>query len=266
MTEELKQQIRLFWDRYPCAADRSNQERYSKTYFEELAQKRYLIEPEIISFAQFDHYRGRDVLEVGVGPGHDFRQWVAAGANAYGIDFSSEAIHHTTAYLQHFGLNAKEIKIGDAENLPYPADRFDLVYSWGVLHHTPDTQKALSEIVRVCQPGGICKVMFYHRNSLYAFYLWLKYALLKGRPWQSFGWCIGHFLESPGTQAFSVTEVRKMLNRLPVQIIKISPTLTYYDLLKNRSAPIRAFAWLLSFLLGGNRVGWFMLIEFQKKN
>jgi SAM-dependent methyltransferase len=71
--------------------------------------------------------------------------------------------------------------ITDGERLPFASESFDVVYSNGVLHHTPDTAGAIREVHRVLRPGGTAKVMLYHRNSLnYWFEIVLRRGLLGG--------------------------------------------------------------------------------------
>ena len=130
------------------------------------------------------------VLEVGVGAGTDFLQWVRAGAGTYGVDLTEEAIEHARRRLDVYGLTAKDIRVADAEAPPCGNDTFDVVYSWGVIHHTPDTERALAEIVRVCRPGGRLKVMIYNRHSLLAYRTWVRFALLRGRPGRSLSWVL----------------------------------------------------------------------------
>lgn len=150
--------------------------------------------------------------------------------------------------------------------MPYPDDAFDLVYSWGVIHHTPDTRRALEEIVRVCRPGGTCKIMVYNRHSLVTFFLWLRYALLAGRPWRSFSWCLHHHMESAGTKAYTKKELRTLLGGLPVENIRLKPVLTHYDRLGKFARPLQWVARSLAYGLGGDRVGWFMTLEFDKRS
>ncbi|MDA2915012.1 class I SAM-dependent methyltransferase, partial [Acidobacteriia bacterium AH_259_A11_L15] len=96
------------------------------------------------------------------------------------------------------------------ENLPFPSEHFDLVYSWGVIHHTPDPAAAADEITRVCKPEGDVLVMVYHRRSLVALQAWLVYGLLRGRPWRSVGRILAEHVESPGTRAFTRGEARRL--------------------------------------------------------
>ena len=103
--------------------------------------------------------------------------------------------------------------MGDAEALPYADACFDLVYSFGVLHHSPDTPRAIEEVRRVLKPGGRARIMIYHRASLTGLMLWSRYALLAGQPLRSLDDVYAQHLESPGTKAYSVREARELFRR-----------------------------------------------------
>ena len=162
-------------------------------------------------------------------------------------------------------MRAAEVRPADCEALPYPDNFFDLVYSVGVVHHTPDTKQALAEIVRVCRPGGSCKIMVYHRHSLVALFLWIRKALLAGRPWRSLAWCINHFVENSGTKAYTRPEIRAMLHEFPTVNVRVRSVLTTYDTLPGRPKFFQVVARVLAGLLGGDRVGWFLLVDLQKR-
>lgn len=266
-TEELKNKVSEYWDKQSCGTQFTNKSKYSKDYFEEIERHRYFIEPEIFSFAQFTRYNGKKILEIGVGAGTDFIQWVRAGTIAYGVDLTPEAINNTKHRLKVYGLKAKELKIADCERLPFKDNFFDLVYSWGVIHHTPNTKKALEEIIRVCRPRGTCKIMVYNRHSLVSFFLWVRTALMNGKPWKSLSWCIYHHMESMGTKAFTKKEISSILKEFPVENVCIKPILTYYDITpyKKFGKFFQLIAKLVSRILGENNVGWFLTIEFTKK-
>ncbi len=263
--DQMKKKLHYFWNKKSCGTEFTTKKKFTKKYFEEIEKHRYYVEPEIFSFAQFTRYYGKKILEVGIGAGTDFTQWVKAGAEAYGIDLTKNAIEHVKKRMEIYKLRAKGVKVADCENIPYKDNSFDLVYSWGVIHHTPNTKKALTEIIRVTKPSGECKIMVYHRHSLLVFMLWVKYALLKARPWKSFSWCLYHYVESLGTKAFTRKEVEKMLHRQPVQNIEIKTILTVYDTLAQSNIFSHSLVKILAYLLGNNRVGWFMTIKFNKK-
>ena len=262
--EQVKEQVRDYWNRAACGSTTTERPKFSREYFEEIEAHRYATEPEILDFARFDRYRDKKMLEVGVGAGTDFLQWVKAGARAHGIDLTPEAVRHVEHRLEVYGLRAEDVRVADSERLPHDDDTFDLVYSWGVIHHTPDTPKALSEIVRVCRPGGTCKVMIYNRHSVVACDLWLRKALRRLRPFRSIASCLYHHMESVGTQAFTPREVRAMLATHPVKDVRIRTVFTHYDRLDERAASSRLLANLMARLLGGRQIGWFLLIEFSK--
>lgn len=261
--EQLKQQVRAHWGADPCGSQTTAAERFTRQYFDGIEEFRYRTEPEIFSFAQFTRHHGQKMLEVGVGAGSDFLQWVRAGAKAHGVDLTEQAIEHVKHRLAVYGLQAEEVRTADAENLPYADETFDLVYSWGVIHHTPDTAQALAEIVRVARIGGTIKVMIYNRHSLFAIYRWLFSGLLRGR-FKSIGWVIYHHQESIGTKAYTLREWRDMLRKLPVKIIALRAPASYYDLLLDKPWFMRWPAYLAACVLGMNRCGWYMTAEVEK--
>jgi len=262
----LKAQVRDYWDKESCGAGIAVSTKFSRQYFEEIEEYRYSIEPEIFSFAQFTRFREQKILEVGIGTGTDLIQWVRAGAKAHGIDLSEEAVEHAKKRLNIYGLSAEEVRVADAENLPYPDNTFDLVYSWGVIHHTPDTIRALEEILRVTRIGGKIKIMVYNRRSLVALYKYLHFTLLRGKPFRSISWILYHHQESIGTKAFTIREVRNVLSKYPVCVKEICAKATKYDLLWNKPFLFRLGAYILACLFGFDRVGWFMTIELEKTN
>ncbi|MCX7880328.1 MAG: class I SAM-dependent methyltransferase [Ignavibacteria bacterium] len=265
--EQLKQEVKEFWNKNVCGTFLSNKEKFTIEYFEEIEKKRYEIHPEVFSFAQFTRFYGKKILEVGVGAGTDFIQWVRAGCKAYGIDFAPEAIEHLRRRLELYGLKAEEVKVADAENLDYPDNFFDLVYSFGVIHHTPNTIKALEEIIRVLKPGGLAKIMIYNRRSLLAFFFWIKYALLKFKPWKSISWVLWNHMESKGTKAYTIKEIKSVLsNYYQIENLKIGTIYTYYDKLQRFNWVMRKIASVITSLIGRERIGWFLTIEFNKKS
>lgn len=264
--QKLKQEVHAYWDQASCGTEVTHHEKYTYTYFEEIEAYRYAVEPEIFSFAQFTRFRGKKVLEVGVGAGTDFLQWVRAGADAYGIDLTPEAVENVRQRLTLYGVHAKEVRVADAEKLPYTDDSFECVYSWGVIHHSPDTHKCLQEIIRVTKPGGIAKIMIYHRRSLFAFYRYLLCGLFKGKPFKSWSSILFHHQESLGTKAYTFAEVRALLTDEPVTIKSISAPVTKHDLLFYKAWPFRALAYCAASLFGWQRRGFFMMIELEKEN
>ena len=198
--------VQEFWNRRSCGEVYAT----GNTPTEQLdaqARARYDLEPYISGFARFGDGRGRDVLEIGVGMGADHLQWAKSSPRSLtGIDLTPRAIEHTRGRLDAYGLTSR-LECADAEHLPFPDNSFDIVYSWGVLHHSPDTPRAIAEVHRVLRPGGVARVMIYHYWSITGYMLWLRYGLLRGR---SLTHVYAKYLESPGTKAYTVEEAEHM--------------------------------------------------------
>ncbi len=147
-----KKAVHDFWDKASCG-EALYLQGYSKDDYMEQADIRYDLEPFILEFAGFDKYRGKKVLEIGVGLGADHQKFAEAGAELTGVDLTKRAIEHTRQRFQTLGL-ISDLQVADAEKLPFEDETFNLVYSWGVLHHSPNTAKAIDEVFRVLRPGG----------------------------------------------------------------------------------------------------------------
>ena len=262
--DNLKNKVENYWDAEACGTHLADAEKFSKEYFNQIEDARYRIEPEIHAFAQFSRYKGKKILEIGTGAGTDFIQWVRVGAKAHGIDLTQESVDHVNKRLELFGEKAEKIQRADCENIPYPDNTFDLVYSWGVIHHSPDTQKAMAEAIRVCAVGGTCKIMIYHRYSLLSFFFWIKYALLRGKPWLSLSKVLYNHMESYGTKAYNTSEIKEMLKGQAVEIVDLKPVLTFYDRLGRFGNLYQKIAKCSAWIFGGDRVGWFYTINLRK--
>lgn len=206
MSDALKEEVRRFWEAAPCGTSTAAAEPGSPEFFAQVERERYRLEPFIPRFAEFEQWRGKRVLEVGVGLGTDFVQFARAGAEAVGVDLTEAAVESVRLRLSSEGLEA-DVRVADAESLPFPDAGFDLVYSWGVLHHTPDTTRALAEIRRVLRPDGEARIMLYSRRSWVALGVWLRYGLGRGRPHRSASALIADHMESPGTKAYTRAEL-----------------------------------------------------------
>lgn len=262
--QSFKESVKNYWNTAACGTEFIQQQKYTKEYFQAIEDFRYRIEPEIFAFAQFTRFSGKKILEVGTGAGTDFLQWVRAGTHAYGIDLTQESVDHVKQRLALYQLQAAEIVVADAEHLPFNDNNFDLVYSWGVIHHSHDIAKCLSEIVRVTKPGGTIKIMIYNRYSLFAFYQYLRFGLLRGRPFQSISQILYNHQESFGTKALTRKEICTMMVGLPVSLITLDTSVSSHDLLYYHNRFVRWIARCLASMLGWQRCGWFMRIELKK--
>jgi ubiquinone/menaquinone biosynthesis C-methylase UbiE len=160
----LKERVRAFWQANPCGTKFSDAEPGSRRFYELVEEHRYTKEWHIPAAAGFAAANGLKVLEIGCGLGTDGAQFAMAGAEYTGVDLTEAAVDLARRRFELWGLRG-EFKVSDAENLDFPSETFDLVYSHGVLHHTPDTPGSVREVHRVLRPGGKAVVMLYHRNS-----------------------------------------------------------------------------------------------------
>jgi ubiquinone/menaquinone biosynthesis C-methylase UbiE len=161
---DLKERVREFWQEHPCGTKFSDAAMGSHEFFERVEAHRYEKEWHIPAAANFAATRGLKVLEIGCGMGTDGAQFARAGAEYTGIDLTDAAIELARQRFALSGLKG-DFRVSDAERLDFPNESFDLIYSHGVLHHTPDIEAAVREIHRVLKPGGRALVMLYHRGS-----------------------------------------------------------------------------------------------------
>lgn len=158
--------VREFWQNNPLCNTGISHPSGSRDFFEAYDKQRESIESIPYSYAlhEYKEFKGKKVLDVGSGNGYVLSKYATEGAEVFGIDITEAGIDLCLKRFEYMGLNGN-FQVADAQAIPFPDDTFDCVCSMGVLHHVPDTQKALSEIYRVLKPGGRLIVMFYHRNS-----------------------------------------------------------------------------------------------------
>jgi ubiquinone/menaquinone biosynthesis C-methylase UbiE len=173
-----KLRAREQWGQDPCGAvyDREH-ELGTREFFDEVERYRYKeYAPWMPRVMEFEKFRGARLLEVGCGMGTDLLQFARGGARCTGIDLTPRSIEITRHRFKLYGADGN-FMISDGEHLPFQSESFDVVYSNGVLHHTPDTAGSIREVHRVLRPGGVVKIMLYHRNSLN---YWLEIVLRRG--------------------------------------------------------------------------------------
>lgn len=155
-------EIGEYWDARPCNVKHGTAPIGTSKWSEQVTRRKYFVEPHIPDFAQFDRWRDRNVLEIGCGIGTDTLEFARAGAYIYAIDLSNESIKLAKARLAD-KANA-EFFCQDAEEW-LPPGPFDLVYSFGVLHHTPNPKRVLINAYNQLKPGGELRIMLYSKFS-----------------------------------------------------------------------------------------------------
>jgi ubiquinone/menaquinone biosynthesis C-methylase UbiE len=230
--EGTKEDVRRFWDTAACGEQAYALGSDDRTRLAAQAETRYSLEPYILDFARFMEGAGKSVLEVGVGMGADHEMWARAKPKRLcGVDLTERAINLTSTRLGLADL-ASELQQADAESLPFPDFSFDIVYSWGVLHHSPNTQKAFGEAYRVLARDGVARIMIYHKWSLTGLMLWLRYGLPQRL---SLSETLSRYLESPGTKAYTVREAELLCRRAGFDSIRTKVKLCHSDLLESKA-------------------------------
>jgi len=158
--------VREFWNARPCNVRHSRQPMGSKEYFDEVEARKYFVEPHIPKFAQFNNWKGLRVLEIGCGIGTDAVNFARAGAFYTGVELSSASLDIAKRRFEIFELEGRLLE-GNAESINelLRNETFDLIYSFGVLHHTPDFATALRSIRALCHGNTKFKFMVYAKNS-----------------------------------------------------------------------------------------------------
>lgn len=260
---DLKDEVREFWNSDPCGS------RYlgEAEDFAAHARARYELEPYIPQFARFSSASGLRVLEIGVGMGADYLEWLKAGAQATGVDLSAISIERARRRCEQTGFKP-DLQVADAEQLPFPDNSFDVVYSYGVLHHSPDTARCLQEVRRVLKPAGEARMMLYHHPSWTGLMLWLRYGILHGK---SLRRAVYDYLESPGTKTYTQDEAWALLQQY--DNVTVQQVFSPGDLLLNQpSARFQSRIYRLAWKLYprtlvrklGRRWGLFLLISARK--
>lgn len=214
-------EVKKFWDRRPCNVRHSNLEVGTKEYFDAVETRRYFVEPHIRTFAQFDRWKGKRVLEIGCGIGTDSINFSRAGADLTVVDLSEKSLELCQRRFDVFGLKARFLQ-GNAEELNQflEPQQFDCIYSMGVLHHTPNPPKAFQQLRRYMGPASELRIM------LYARYSWKALSLFLARGWES-GWnldrVVAKYSEAqtgcPVTYIYSFRQVRELLKDFEITSI-----------------------------------------------
>ena len=159
-------EVASYWDRRPCNIRHSPHPVGSRTWSDEVERRKYFVEPHIPGFADFPAWRGKRVLEIGCGIGTDTLNFPRHGAEVTAVDISEQSLAIAADRARVHGLSNIWFVHSDAEKLGrMHHTKYDLIYSFGVLHHTPNPLAALRQFRLYAGPRTVLKIMLYHRWS-----------------------------------------------------------------------------------------------------
>ena len=250
------------WNSDPCGADESTVFGTSE-FFAQVERRRYNeYAPWIPGTIGFEKFAGKRILEVGFGLGTDFMSFARAGAQCFGVDLTQAHIEATRRRLL---LEGRPVRIarGDAEDLPFTDRSMDAVYSFGVLHHTPDTQRAVDEIHRVLRPGGEAVVALYNRDSAFWLFTVLVRGVLKGGLLRlGYRGLMSQIERRKASDAVPLVKVhsRRESRRLFAHFTDVRIHVRHFGLSNSRRGVIRKMAERYSEALG-RWLGWYLVIR-----
>jgi 2-polyprenyl-3-methyl-5-hydroxy-6-metoxy-1,4-benzoquinol methylase len=263
-------EVQRYWDARPCNVRHSRKPLGSRGYFDEVEARKYFVEPHIPDFAEFERWESKRVLEVGCGIGTDSINFARAGARVTAVDLSGESLRIAAERANVMGV-ADRIRFvqANAEELRSELDteRYDLVYSFGVVHHTPHPERALAEMRALTAPGGTLKLMVYHRRSWKVF--WIVALQEGGRFWETDELVARHSEAQTGcpvTFTYTRREARELIERAGFRVAELHADHVFpyriSDYVQYRYVKEPYFRWMPDSLFHAfeRRVGWHLLV------
>jgi SAM-dependent methyltransferase len=166
--------VEEFWDAHPCNIRHSPKPIGTREYFDDVERRKYFVEPHIPAFADFDRWRGKRVLEIGCGIGTTTTSFARAGASVTSVDLSAESAALTRRRADVYGISDRvQVLVGNAEELStfLPVESYDLVWSFGVIHHSPHPERIVREVRRYMHGESELRLMVYSRVSYKLFWI-----------------------------------------------------------------------------------------------
>jgi len=261
-------EVKRYWDRRPCNIRHSPSKIGTRKYFDEVETRRYFVEPHILKFADFEKWQGKKILEIGCGIGVDTINFARKGAKVTAVDISEKSLDLAKQRAKVYGFEDKiNFYCANAEELSkiVPVEPYDLIYSLGVIHHTPHPERVIAEIRNYVRSGSVIKIMLYHRYSWKVF--WILLTQGKGAFWK-INELIASYSEAqtgcPVTYTYSIKDVRKLLKGFNIIDISIDHIFPYKidDYIRYRYNKVWYFRYLPQFIFRRlkRRFGWHLCI------
>ncbi|MFC0271935.1 class I SAM-dependent methyltransferase [Metabacillus herbersteinensis] len=222
-------EVRSYWNARPCNIRHSIKEIGTKDYFNEVEARKYFVEPHIPLFAEFDKWRGKKVLEIGCGIGTDTINFARAGAKVTAVDLSENSLELARKRADVFGYDVNFYH-ANAEELSksVPIEEYDLVYSFGVIHHTPQPDKAIAEIRKYMGKDSQFKIMVYNRNSWKVLWILLTYGKFQFSKLDEW---VANYSEAqtgcPVTYSYTKKSIQSLLKGFDIQDLRVDHIFPY---------------------------------------
>lgn len=226
------QQVKDYWNSRPCNIRHSTKPVGTREYFDEVEARKHFVEPHIPAFAEFERWNGKKVLEIGCGIGTAMINFARSGAQVTAVDLSDESLKLAKQRADVYDLSDRiSFYHGNAEELGQwlPAETYDLVYSFGVIHHTPHPENVIDQIRSYVKPGSTIKIMVYYRYSWKVLWILLTYG--KGQFWR-INELVACYSEAqagcPITYVYSKREARDLLQGFEIVDMQVDHIFPYY--------------------------------------
>jgi ubiquinone/menaquinone biosynthesis C-methylase UbiE len=269
------QQVQAYWDARPCNVTHSEKPIGSREYFDEVEKRKFFVEPHLAEFADFPSVKDKKVLEIGCGLGTTTINFARAGAKKVtAVDFSKKSLELARQRAVVYGFSHLiEFYHANAEELSntVPREEYDLIFSFGVIHHTPHPEKVLEELHAYLAPGGAVKIMLYHRYSWKTLWILFKYG---GFKFWRFSKLIAAFSEAqegcPITYTYSKKEAEELFETKGFQAVslKVDHIFPYriQDYVQRRYVKVWYFRWMPQRLFRAleKKIGWHLCVTARK--
>ncbi len=266
-------EVKNYWNNRPCNIRHSKKPFGTKEYFDDVEWRKYFVEPHIPYFAEFSKWKGKKVLEIGCGLGTDTINFARAGAIITAVELSEESLKIARQRAEVFGFPNIRFFAANAEELSktVPVEPYDLIYSFGVIHHTPHPERAIEEIKKYCTKTTEVRIMLYSKWCWKTFWILMKYGY--GQFWKAsslFAKYSEAQIGSPVSYVYSFADVRKLMKGFDVTKIYKDHIFPYVipKYVKHEYQYVWYFRWMPKALFHWleKRWGWHTMIIAQLKN
>ena len=170
------EEVKIYWNNRPCNIKHSKKEINTIEYFNEVEAKKYFVEPHIYKLADFQKWKGKKVLELGCGIGTDSINFARCGADLTVVDISDVSLDICKKRFELFGLNARFFNM-NIEEINFENEKFDLIYSFGVIHHTVEPSNVIKKVENLLKDDGEFRFMVYSKISYKLFWVMMEHEI-----------------------------------------------------------------------------------------